>query len=172
LVKREFIPHENKALSVDDKNPAELALQSGDVLVTRSNTPELVGDACIVPSNFPSLLIPDLIYRLRLRRDLIEPEYLSSFLITPAARTQIRRDARGSSGSMVKVSQEHLLNWLIPVPPPIEQRAILEYLARERTRTAELEDALHRSIALLKERRSALITAAVTGQLAPEAMSA
>ncbi|MDS4027130.1 MAG: restriction endonuclease subunit S, partial [Candidatus Contendobacter sp.] len=58
-----------------------------------------------------------------------------------------------------------LTTFKVPLPPLPEQTEIISLLSRERTRTAELEETLHRSIALLKERRSALITAAVTGQL-------
>ena len=42
---------------------------------------------------------------------------------------------------------------------------------KERERNKELKNVLTDSIALLKERRSALITAAVTGQIALEEMS-
>lgn len=54
----------------------------------------------------------------------------------------------------------------LPVPPLEEQRAIVAHLAAERERTAGLEAALRESIHLLQERRRALITAAVTGQIA------
>ena len=163
--KGQFIPDENKALMPDEEYPAELAIKRGDLLVSRSNTPGLVGDACAVPADFPNLLIPDLIYRLRVHTEVADSEYLAAFLLTPIARTQIRGDARGSSGTMVKVGQEHIQNWRIPVPPLAEQRAIVAMIAEERGRTAVFREALERSIALLKERRSALITAAVTGQI-------
>ena len=54
---------------------------------------------------------------------------------------------------------------LLPVPPRDEQEQIVAEIAEEREQTAEMESTLNRSIELLKERRSALITAAVTGQL-------
>jgi type I restriction enzyme S subunit len=163
-----FFPLENKALDTERGFPTDLGLRRGDVLVTRSNTPELVGDACSVPADFPSLLIPDLVYRLRLKRERLDPEYLASFLLTPMARTQIRRDARGSSGTMIKLSQEHILNWMIPVPPLREQRAIVECFDVEGKHIKQLTAALEQSVTLLGERRSALITAAVTGQLTLE----
>lgn len=58
-----------------------------------------------------------------------------------------------------------LTTFKVPLPPLPEQIEIISLLSRERTRTAELEETLQLSIAILKERRSALITAAVTGQL-------
>ena len=59
----------------------------------------------------------------------------------------------------------------LPVPPLEEQQQIIDSIVREREQTAEMEAALSKSIELLKERRSALITVAVTGQIEPEAMN-
>lgn len=169
--KGRFKREENKALRATDEGEQLLALRKGDVLMTRGNTPELVADVACVPNDEPNLLLPDLIYRLRVQEERIHPEYLTSFLTTAAARVQIRRDARGSSGSMVKVSQGHVLDWLAPLPPLSEQTEIVNYLqhAEERFQTVTTELSL--SLSLLSERRTALITAAVTGQIPMEEMT-
>jgi type I restriction enzyme, S subunit len=71
---------------------------------------------------------------------------------------------------MVKISQEHIKNWRLPLPPIDEQRAIVAYIATETAKLDTLRSATERTIALLKERRTALIAAAVTGWLhIPEA---
>ena len=57
----------------------------------------------------------------------------------------------------------------LPVPPQEEQRAVVEHIARETAKLDAVRAATERTIALLKERRSALIAAAVTGQLDMEA---
>jgi type I restriction enzyme S subunit len=51
------------------------------------------------------------------------------------------------------------------VPPINEQRAIVEYISKETAKLDALRVATELSIALIKERRSALISAAVTGQI-------
>ncbi|MCG8004236.1 MAG: restriction endonuclease subunit S [Candidatus Thiodiazotropha lotti] len=164
--KGRFVRGENKALRESDGSAQLLSLRKGDVLVTRGNTPELVADACFVPQDEPNLLIPDLIYRLRLNPEKVLPELLSYFLVTKEARTQIRRDARGSSGSMVKVSQEHVASWIVPIPPNIaEQEKIVHRMVQVEHQLRSLSDELQESVRLLKERRSTLITAAVTGQI-------
>lgn len=56
----------------------------------------------------------------------------------------------------------------IPVPPPGEQRSIVERICIDLSRVDALRSANERTIALLKERRAALIAAAVTGQLEVE----
>lgn len=58
----------------------------------------------------------------------------------------------------------------MPVPPPDEQRTIVAHIAAETAKLDALLSAAERTIDLIKERRAALITAAVTGQLdIPEA---
>lgn len=52
-----------------------------------------------------------------------------------------------------------------PLPVLDEQRAIVAHIARETAKLDAVRAATERTIALLKERRSALIAAAVTGQL-------
>jgi len=54
---------------------------------------------------------------------------------------------------------------LFPVPPASEQSAIVSEIGREIERINKLRAATERTTALLQERRSALIYAAVTGQL-------
>lgn len=54
---------------------------------------------------------------------------------------------------------------LLPVPPLTEQLEIVKHIEHEERRVTALAGKTERSIELLKERRSALITAAVTGQI-------
>jgi type I restriction enzyme S subunit len=51
------------------------------------------------------------------------------------------------------------------VPPIDEQRAIVAHIAAETAKLDALRAATERTIALLKERRAALIAAAVTGKI-------
>lgn len=169
--KGRFKREENKALRGVDEEEQLLALRKGDVLITRGNTPELVADVACVPDDEPNLLLPDLIYRLRVQEEKILPEYLTSFLTTAEARVQIRRDARGSSGSMVKVSQGHVLDWQTPLPPLSEQMEIVNYLRRAEERFESMTREVSSSLSLLSERRAALITATVTGQIPLEEMT-
>ena len=54
---------------------------------------------------------------------------------------------------------------MLPVPPLARQRAIADYLDRETARLDELAARIERTIALLEERRAALVAAAVTGRI-------
>ena len=154
-----------KSLLPDAQPRSSLEVRPGDVLVTRSNTPSLVGDACFVETTRPKLMLSDIIYRLVVRTDVIDGRYLASFLVLPIGRVAIENDARGTSASMVKISQEHIKNWWIPVPPITEQCSIVAALACQTQVTDKARAIIERTIALINERRSALIAAAVAGRI-------
>lgn len=63
------------------------------------------------------------------------------------------------------VSYEEFGEIVLPIPKIKEQTAIAEFLDLETTRIDGLISTTNRSIELLKEKRSALITAAVTGKI-------
>ena len=67
--------------------------------------------------------------------------------------------------AMPKINRESLNSVQLPRPPFAEQVLIAARLELETARLDNLRSKTERSIELLKERRSALITAAVTGQI-------
>jgi type I restriction enzyme S subunit len=69
------------------------------------------------------------------------------------------------STNLASISSTNLLELPIAIPPDEEQRAIVDHIARETAKLDAVRAATERTIALLKERRVALIAAAVTGQL-------
>jgi len=73
--------------------------------------------------------------------------------------------AMTGAGGLKRVPDEFTRNFEAPWPMFSEQQVITAYLDRETTRIDTLISKTNRSIELLKERRSALITAAVTGQI-------
>lgn len=61
---------------------------------------------------------------------------------------------------------------IIPVPPIGEQNAIVQFLSNEAVKFDALTVETQRAIDLLQERRTALISAAVTGQIDVREVSA
>ena len=161
IKKGQFIPQENKALMPSDDIPPGLEIRAGDVFVTRANTPSLVGDAAMAEKDYPSLVFSDLIYRVRVNPALIDARWLVFALISDTGRQQIEAEAKGSSGSMVKLAQDQVLGLLIPVPPVTEQQTIAGEIDRAIKKLHELMDATSRSISILLERRAALIAEVV-----------
>ena len=64
-----------------------------------------------------------------------------------------------------------LTNFKIPLPMPDEQQILLAQVGNADDKLKSLGETVRRSIGLLKERRAALITAAVTGQISVEEMT-
>jgi type I restriction enzyme, S subunit len=163
VAKGSFVPSEHKALPSNVPPVERYEIHDGDILLTRANTPELVGDLCVVRNAPPRLMLCDLVYRLTLSRDRVVPEFLAYWLLSPTGRHQIEVEARGSSQSMVKVTHGLIRAWTVVVPSPSEQRAIVHLLDRETARIDALVAKNERLIELLQEKRTALITRAVTG---------
>ncbi len=162
-----FDPTENKKLPRELDALAEyaLTLREGDLLVSRANTRDLVGSAAVVPRDFPRLLLCDKLYRIRLAIDQCLPPFLAAFMGTREARGQIQLDATGASSSMLNIGQSVVRELPLPLPRVDEQQEIIEFLQHEATRFDALSAEALRAIDLFKERRAALISAAVTGQI-------
>ncbi len=73
--------------------------------------------------------------------------------------------------AMPKINWETLSTLRFPLPPVCEQTKIIDYLTKKTQGIDHYSQAIRKCISLLKERRSALITAAITGQIPPEEMA-
>lgn len=160
-----FNPLAIKPVSIAACIPAGIEAHEGDVLLTRSNTRDRVGDVCIVRQPRPRTILCDLIYRLQLREGAIVPAYLVFQLLSRVGRGQIERDARGSSGTMPKISQGHIKSWRILLPTLEEQQRIVDNITAASAPVNIAISRLEREIDLLREYRTRLIADVVTGKL-------
>ncbi|MGR9117129.1 MAG: restriction endonuclease subunit S, partial [Gammaproteobacteria bacterium] len=160
-----FNSAENKALPLDLKPIPTLAINKDDVLISRANTRELVGSAAIAFDNYPNLMLCDKLYRLKMIHNACLPEFLVFYLGIGLIRGQIELAATGASSSMLNIGQSTILEMDIALPSSEEQFKIISFLKEETAKLDNLTTAAQRAIELLKERRSALISAAVTGKI-------
>ena len=161
----EFNSNENKRIPPELEIPLEYEIRSGDILVSRANTSELVGSASLVKEVRSKLILCDKLYRLIPQGNRLLPKYLVFYLRSSCSRFEFERDASGASSSMQNISQGTLANLWIPVPPINEQIQMVEYIETKLSLLDRLENISRKAIALLQERRTSLISAAVTGQL-------
>ncbi|KPV54319.1 hypothetical protein SE17_04495 [Kouleothrix aurantiaca] len=161
----EFNPKENKRLPNELEPLNEYEIKPGDILISRANTTELLGSAVLVDEIRSKLLLCDKIYRLYIRDDRIYSKYLIGYLRSSVARFSFERDANGASSSMQNISQSAVADLIILVPPLVEQAKISDYIEIERTRIDQLESTAKQTVDRLQERRTALIAAAITGQI-------
>ncbi|MEU7018427.1 hypothetical protein [Streptomyces sp. NPDC046385] len=158
-----FNPAENKRLPTDVDPAVAYQVGPGDLLVTRANTPGLVGDAAVVVGEQRKLLLPDLIYRVGLMPEM-NAHFVAEVALSGRVRSLIEAVARGSSQSMVKLRGEDIKAWPVPLASSAQQAALVEQLRSGMEATGSLRNVIARQTVLLAERRQALITAAVTGQ--------
>lgn len=127
----EFRPWENKVLPAGFEVPTDLEVRSGDLLISRSNTTELVGAIALVGETRSRLMLSDKTLRLVPRRDVVSPEYLEYALRTPACRDFIEQNATGASSSMKNITQSTIRSIPLLLPPLAEQRRIAARLKEE-----------------------------------------
>ncbi|UWS02844.1 restriction endonuclease subunit S [Phaeobacter inhibens] len=92
-------------------------------------------------------------------------KFLEHLLHTKSAAEEIRRYSRGIADFRMRLYWEYFRDIRVCLPPLSEQDEILSHIDRETARIEGLIEKTERSIALLKEKRAALITAAVTGKI-------
>jgi type I restriction enzyme, S subunit len=102
------------------------------------------------------------VYRLGPR---LEPRFVDALVRMPIFAQEVTRYSKGVWSSRLRLYPEGFFEAFFPVPPLDEQKAIVAHIAKETGRLAALTAATERTVSLLKERRAALITAAVTGQM-------
>jgi type I restriction enzyme S subunit len=118
-----------KRTSVQVSEEGHYWLRAGDLLMTRSNTPELVGHAAIYDGNPQPCIFPDLMMRLEVNAALASPHFVWRWLMSPVAREYVMANARGTSPTMKKISQGTVMDLPFPSKMPLpEQRRIVAEL--------------------------------------------
>ena len=100
---------------------------------------------------------------LRARSEQLAPEFLKWLVLNDLLIQAVESHSEGLSYPAINSSE--LVNLKTVVPGLPEQKRIAATLDRETSRIDLLTEKTQRSIDLLKERRAAFITAAVTGQI-------
>ncbi|MBL9219695.1 MAG: hypothetical protein JNG82_14500 [Opitutaceae bacterium] len=95
-----------------------------------------------------------------------DPAYLHLLLRNPLLTTVYLSMSNGIRLNQWRIEPDRFATLKLFLPPLPEQRAIVAHIAAETAKLDALRAAAERSIALLRERRAALIAAAVTGKLA------
>jgi len=141
-----------------------LLLQCGDLLYNRTNSLDLIGKVGMFrgsedgPVSFASYLV-----RIRTVNDSL-PEFFAYLLNTEGVLGLARANAFVAIGQC-NLNPTRYGQIEIALPPLSEQRAIVAHLDAATAQFDALTAAVERALALLQERRTALISAAVTGQI-------
>ncbi|MGD7732930.1 restriction endonuclease subunit S [Propionibacteriaceae bacterium G57] len=160
-----FLPEENKLLPPNEEPRLEYEVKAGDLLVTRANTPRLVGAFAVAPEDVrPRLILCDKIMRLALAGD-VEPGFVALVGQSKRTRDALSMAGTGTSQSMVNIRGDDIRGLAVPLLSLATQQERMEGWKQLRASTEEGKALLQRSIDLLTEYKTSLITAAVTGEL-------
>lgn len=137
-------------------------LQSEDVLMNEGGDADKLGRGCIWRGEISPCLHQNHVFAVRPKK--ISPEWLNVWTSTDAAKNYFESRAKQST-NLASISAINIKELPVPLPPESEQHAIVAHIATETAKLDSLREATERTIELLKERRTALIAAAVTGKL-------
>ncbi len=104
-------------------------------------------------------------YNVYRSRGGLLPDYIDFVVRMPRFAQEVTRFSKGVWSSRLRLYPEGFFEVFLPSPPPKEQVEIASYLSSENAKCDSLIVEANRAIALLQERRSALISAAVTGKI-------
>lgn len=163
----DFDPRENKAVVAEDLDRVACPVKAGTLIVSRMNTPTLVGASGLVQENAENLFLPDRLWQIHFSGAL--PKFVHYWTATASYRAQVQMASAGTSASMQNLSQDEFLRFVLPLPTHDEQAAVAAFLDRETAKIDALIAEQERLIALLAEKRQATISHAVTRGLDPNA---
>jgi type I restriction enzyme, S subunit len=160
-----FRPNKLKFTSASTDSRRNYWVKNGDLLITRSNTPELVGHVAIAEGITEPTIYPDLIMRMNPMQDRVMTEFIYYQMRTPALRKEITGRAQGANPTMKKISNGAVKTLPIAVPSIATQRAIVETLNGLTEETKRLESIYERKLAALEALKKSLLHKAFTGEL-------
>ncbi|WP_157443728.1 restriction endonuclease subunit S [Curvibacter lanceolatus] len=138
-------------------------VRDGDLLVAGlGDDNNLLGRACIAPAGLGLALVKADCFRFRLDTERAEPEFVA-WQLSSGAAYDAGVLATGTTRSRIPLSV--MSSRQVALPPKDEQAVIAAFIVEENSKLDTLKIETQRAITLLKERRSGLISAAVTGQI-------
>ena len=157
-----FIPKECKRIAYNDLSRARLNPRINTIIISRMNTPALVGECGYVNADYPYLFLPDRLWMTYFyKSSQIHVRWLTYLLSSKKYKAKLKDVASGTSGSMKNISKNAILDIDVPIPPFPEQQAIAAALGR----TDELLATQERLLARQRELKQALMQQLLTSQI-------
>jgi type I restriction enzyme, S subunit len=159
---RRFVPGEAKKLTESTEMSPQWEVRGGDLLITRANTPLLVGQVCRVPQDARrGLYLSDKTLRLVPDTSKVDPDYLEAVLALPAVRKWLGGSATGTSASMLNISQAKIRQ----TPVPLIQLDRQCEIAQEIGSLSRQADSLAGELRALRVVRADLLTALLSQEI-------
>lgn len=142
----------------------ESIVSPGEILIARSNTPELVGRVSIYGGEPKSVVASDLTVRLW-PRDQSVGSFLASYLSFLFVSGYWKDRAGGASGTMKKITRTQIEAEQVPAPSFAEQQLVADRLKAELAATLGVKTTLQARLAALDRLPAALLREAFSGRI-------
>ncbi|MDT0631951.1 hypothetical protein [Rubrivirga litoralis] len=157
-----------KAAQMDAADAVQATLEPGEVLIARSNTPDLVGRASVYEGGPPGVVASDLLIRVRVG-PRAEPAYVGYYLSHLYLSGYWAERAGGASGTMKKVRRTQVRAVEMTLPPLDVQRRVASELRQRQADVRSLVGGLRAQEDAAGSLPGALLQAAFEGAAAPVA---
>lgn len=138
------------------------SLKCGDVLMNEGGDYDKLGRGCVWDGQIDPCITQNHVFAVRPR--LVASAWLNAITSSDFAQFYFMGRSKQST-NLASISSTNLMELPVILPPEEEQREILSFIADQTSRFDTLTAEAQRAIDLLQERRTALISAAVTGQI-------
>ena len=135
-------------------------VKPGDVLVSIT---ALIGAVAVVSDDLPEAFVNQHLALIRLSTSEADPRWIAYCIMSPIGQTQFAADLYG--GTKDGLGLDDVRSLVVLKPPIREQERIVTYLDSQGTKLMKLVQTVRTAIDHLKEFRTALISAAVTGKI-------
>jgi type I restriction enzyme S subunit len=146
------------------KDLVECTLARGEVLVARSNTPELVGRVAMFPGEPEGAVASDLTIRIWPSNE-ISSDFLTAYLSFLYQTGYWKERAGGASGSMKKITREQIQAQQIPVPAVADQQRITAMLNGQMASAERARKTIEEELDAINKLPTALLRRAFNGGL-------
>ena len=135
-----FLPQEAKPIMNADLHRARCSPRKDSIIISRMNTPALVGAVGYVTDDHDDLFLPDRLWMARQAHHAeIDMRWLCFYLSSATGSRSVRELATGTSGSMKNIPKSAFLQLEVPVPSLGEQRLVAKSLDDAERLLIELE---------------------------------
>lgn len=156
-----FNPIEKKnVIDVNEIGRLKEPLLNNSILISRMNTPQLVGANAYVELAPVNTYLPDRLWQVKVKQDQVSMQWLGFWFSSPKTRTTLCDLASGTSGSMKNISKQSVLGMHIRLPPIKEQQKIATVLST----AAQEISVLQQKLDALKQEKKALMQQLLTGK--------
>lgn len=154
---------ENKSVNYDEYCRLKCPVKEGSLIVSRMNTPDLVGACGYVDKSYKNIFLPDRLWQVTIK-DSYCSKFIYYYLVSSQVRAYLASRATGTSGSMKNISQKQFVTTPFLCPPLSEQQRIADYLDAKCARIDALLEEKERLLDRLAEYKKSLIFECVTGK--------